>query len=60
MINAALRMRIAFLSYVIWETETYLQQAASDGLQESLSLREFRTQLATYRVKRAVLWGQVR
>ncbi len=53
--NAALLLRIAALSYVIWDTERYLREVAEDGLIESLSLSAFRAQLEADRVKRAVL-----
>jgi hypothetical protein len=53
--NTGLLLRIAALSYVIWDTERYLREVAEDGLIESLSLSAFKAQLEADRVKRAVL-----
>lgn len=39
------------LRWQIWETECYLRACTRDGLTDSLSLREFRGQLAEMRVR---------
>lgn len=47
----------AFLRWTIWEAEHHLRECAADGLIDSLSLREFRGQIAAARVRLALLQG---
>ena len=44
-----------WVRYQIWETEHYLRDCERDGLVESLSLTDFRAQLAALRVRLAAL-----
>ena len=39
------------LRWQIWETEAYLRACTRDGLTDSLSLRDFRAQLQTMRIR---------
>lgn len=39
------------LRWQIWETEHYLRDCEREGLTDSLSLRDFRNQLAAMRVR---------
>jgi hypothetical protein len=44
-------VRIAVLRWQIWETEHYLRDCEREGIADSLSLRDFRNQLAAMRVR---------
>ena len=48
-------LRIAVLEYQIHETELYLRACARDGLVNSLSLQQFRWDLASMRCRLALL-----